>query len=114
MRILLARAAVLAMSLGCLSSAAAQDGSTGAIRGSVLDPSGARMVGVQVSIIDPETAFTRRVLTDKEGRFTANFLPAGSYDVTANANGISKSFVILRRKGVFVEIGGAVDLELTL
>src|SRR4051812_7043512 len=114
MRMVPARAAVLALALGFAASVAAQDGSTSAIRGVVSDPSGARVAGVQVSIIDPETAFARRVITDAAGRFSADLLPPGVYDVTANATGASKSFAIIQRKGMKLEVGGAVDLELKL
>src|SRR5438445_2632034 len=94
MRMVLARAAVLAVATGFVSLAGAQDGSTGAIRGAVVDASNARVAGVQISIIDPETAFDRRVITDAEGRFSADLLPPGTYDLTANATGISKAFAI--------------------
>jgi len=114
MRMVFARAAVLAVSLGYLSPLAAQDGSTGAIRGTVVDASSARVAGVQVSIINPETAFSRRVITDSEGHFSADFLPPGTYDLTVNATGVSRAFAILRRKAVKIEVGGAVELELKL
>jgi len=114
MRMVLARAAVLAMSLGYAASAAAQDGSTSAIRGTVSDPSGARVARVQVSIINPETAFIRRVITDGEGRFSADLLPPGSYNLTANPSGVSKAFAIVQRKGIKLEVGGAVEIELKL
>jgi hypothetical protein len=114
MRIVSARVTAIALALGFAASAAAQDGSTSAIRGVVSDPSGARVAGVQVSIIDPETAFARRVITDAAGRFSADLLPPGVYDVTANATGASKSFAIIQRKGMKLEVGGAVDLELKL
>src|SRR3954469_11361132 len=114
MRIVLARAAVLAVSLGYPYFVAAQDGSTGAIRGTVVDPSGARVAGVQVLAVDPETALSRRAITDKEGHFSFDLLPPARYNLTANATGISKSFAILQRKDIQLEIGGAVDLELQL
>jgi hypothetical protein len=109
-----ARAAALTLALGFLSSAAAQDGSTAALRGTVSDPSGARIAGVQVTIINPETAFTRRAVSDAGGRFSADLLPPGTYDVTANAGGVSKTFAILQRKAIKLEVGGAVELELKL
>src|SRR4051812_28416465 len=114
MRMLLARAALLAVVTGYSSLATAQDGSTGAIRGTVADASGARVSGTVISVINPETAFTRRVLTDREGFFSADFLPPGTYDLTANATGVSKLFAVLRKKGITVEVGGAVELDLSL
>src|SRR5437870_1793596 len=114
MRMLLARAAVLAVVTGFSSLAAAQDGSTGAIRGTVVDASGARISGAQVSLINPETAFNRRVVTDREGYFSADLLPPGTYDLTANATSVSKLFAVLRKKAITVEVGGAVELDLKL
>ena len=114
MRMVFARAAVLAVSLGYLCPLAAQDGSTGAIRGTVVDPANARVAGAGVLVINPDTAFSRRVITDAEGRFSADLLPPGTYDVTVNATGISNAFAILRRKAVQVELGGASELELKL
>jgi hypothetical protein len=114
MRIVTARATVLALALGFAASAAAQDGSTSAIRGFVSDPSGARVVGVQVTIINPETAFTRRAITDGDGRFSADLLPPGTYNITANATGVSKAFAIVQQKGIKLEVGGAVEIELKL
>src|SRR4051794_5440736 len=90
MRMLIARAAVLAVMTGYSSLLAAQDGSTGAIRGTVTDASSARVAGAQVLVINPETAFSRRASTDSGGHFSTDFLPPGTYDVTVNATGISK------------------------
>jgi hypothetical protein len=49
MRMVFARAAVLAVSLGYLCPLAAQDGSTGAIRGTVVDPANAHVAGAGYS-----------------------------------------------------------------
>jgi len=114
MRMVPVRAAVLAIALAVVSLAGAQDGSTSAIRGTASDPSGARVAGVRITIIDPETAFARRVVTDPEGRFSADFLPPGTYDLTADASAASKAFAILQKKGIKLEVGGAVELELKL
>jgi hypothetical protein len=112
MRIALLRAAVLAVAMGFVSAAAAQDGSTGAIRGSVSDPIGTRVAGVQITVINPETAFARRVATGPDGRFSADLLPPGDYDLTADGTAVSKSFANLQRKTIKVEVGGAVELDL--
>ncbi len=114
MRMVFARAAVLAVMTGFSSLAAGQDGSTAAIRGTVVDASGARVSGAVISVINPETAFSRRVVTDRDGHFSADFLLPGSYDLTANATGVSKLYALLRKKGITVEVGGAVELELKL
>jgi uncharacterized surface anchored protein len=61
----------------------AQGGATGAITGTVLDPSGAVVAGAEVSIVNQDTgALTRTIKTDANGSFTATLLPVGNYTVT--------------------------------
>ena len=97
---------MLALALGFAASAAAQDGSTSAIRGVVSDSSGARVAGVQVSIINPETAFTRRAITDGEGRFRMGVVAGQKYVLMLS------SLRRLLRDGVAAEVesGRSKDL----
>ena len=51
----------------------AQGGATGAISGTVLDPSGAVVAGAEVRIVNQDTgALTRTTKTDANGSFTAH------------------------------------------
>ena len=52
----------------------AQNAVTGAITGSVVDPTGALVPGAAVKIIDTATNATTNVVTNSEGRFTAPLL----------------------------------------
>ncbi|MFN7938316.1 MAG: TonB-dependent receptor [Bryobacteraceae bacterium] len=65
----------------------AQTANTGAIAGTVGDPSGALVPGAAVSICSQATGVTRALLTDSEGRFLVQFLTPGNYDLTVQAAG---------------------------
>ena len=58
-----------------------------ALQGRVLDPSGAAVPGASVEVQDSATGFTRVAPTDAEGRYHAPAIPAGVYQVTAEAAG---------------------------
>ena len=54
------------------AQALAQGGATGAISGTVLDPSGAVVSGAEVRIVNQDTgSLTRTITTDANGVFTA-------------------------------------------
>jgi hypothetical protein len=62
------------------AQALAQGGATGAISGTVLDPSGAVVSGAEVHIVNQDTgSLTRTITTDANGLFTATLLPVGTY-----------------------------------
>src|SRR6266853_6326344 len=60
----------------------AQGGATGAISGTVEDPSGASVANAEVRITNQATkTLERRVNTDAAGSFTAPLLPVGTYSL---------------------------------
>jgi Carboxypeptidase regulatory-like domain/TonB dependent receptor len=66
----------------------AQGGATGAITGSVIDPSGAYVANADVRIVNQDTgALTRTTKTDANGSFTAPLLPVATYTVTVSSAG---------------------------
>src|SRR5271166_2303540 len=70
----------------------AQGGATGAITGTVQDPSGAVVAGADVRITNQDTnAMERMVKTDADGSFTAPLLPAGNYRVTVLSASFAQS-----------------------
>ena len=76
----------------------AQGGATGAITGTVFDPSGAVVAGADVSIVNQDTgASTRTTRTDANGFFTFSLLPVGTYTVKVASAGF--------REAQFTEIG---------
>jgi Carboxypeptidase regulatory-like domain len=60
------------------------------LTGTVSDVSGAVVPGATVIIQDANSKVTRQVKTNSSGYFSASNLPAGTYNVTAEANGFEK------------------------
>ncbi len=81
---------ILLLGLAILSATyvIAQGGATGAITGTVVDPSGAYVANADVRIVNQDTgAVTRTVKTDANGSFTAPLLPVATYTVTVSSPG---------------------------
>jgi hypothetical protein len=78
--------------LALIGQALGQGGATGAITGTVEDPSGAVLAGADVRILNQDTgALTRSLKTDANGSFTATLLPVGSYTVTVTSGGFQEA-----------------------
>jgi hypothetical protein len=87
------RLLILASFLACSDGLAlAQGGATGAITGTVHDPSGGTIAGAKVEIVSEATnQVVRDLTTDSSGSFTATLLPVGSYSVEVSATGFAKT-----------------------
>ena len=57
------------------------------LQGRVLDPSGAAVPGASVVVRNSATGFTSTTSSDAEGRYHVPAIPAGAYQVTAEAPG---------------------------
>ena len=83
---------LLLMGFSLLGTAFAQGGATGAITGTVVDPSGAVVANADVRITNQDTGvLTRAVKTDADGSFTASLLPVGSYTLTVTSAGFREA-----------------------
>src|SRR5579875_3700163 len=82
---LLVIAAVMAPSL------MAQSLSSGDLTGTVTDPSGAVVPNATVTLKSNATGATRTTTTNSAGTYRFSLLPAGSYTVTAEAQGFTKT-----------------------
>ncbi len=72
----------------------AQGGATGAISGTVQDPSGAFVSGADVRITNQETGVTERtVKTDADGTFSAPLMPVGTYGVSVQSSSFAETKV---------------------
>ena len=60
---------------------------TGTIAGTVTDQSGAVVPNAKITIVNKDTGSTREMLAGTDGTFSAAVLPAGNYDVRAEAAG---------------------------
>ena len=73
------------------TQAFAQGGATGAITGTVQDPSGAFVAGADIHIINQDTGvLARTVKTDATGSFTAPLLPVGTYSLSVTSSGFQE------------------------
>ena len=62
---------------------------SGTIVGHVADPTGAIVVGAQVTATNPATNTTRTTVTDTSGSYSLPSLPAGTYDLLIEMKGFS-------------------------
>ncbi|HEY3929202.1 MAG TPA: TonB-dependent receptor [Candidatus Koribacter sp.] len=99
---------LLGVLLFCLCGFA-QDASTVAIHGTIADSSGARIVGAQVSVVNPVRGLARSVATDAQGRFTIEMLPPGDYFVRVKATGMG-----MQEQEVHPQIGGTAKIDFVL
>src|SRR5690349_10579984 len=71
----------------CILPMSGQTANTGAIAGTVSDPSGAIVPHASLVVTSRYTPEKRALATDAEGNFSAQFLPPGDYDLTVSAEG---------------------------
>ena len=101
--------AVLAL-LTIVARPAVAQSTTATLQGSVADPGGGVIPGVTVRLESPATGMTREVVTNSAGAYVFNFLPAGSYVVTAELTG----FKSVKHGDVTLEIGQTRELNVRL
>jgi hypothetical protein len=63
---------------------------TGALSGQVLDPSGASVAGVELTVKATDTGYERVIKSRADGEYALPDLPIGAYSITAVANGFSR------------------------
>ena len=83
---------------------------TGAITGTVLDSSAAVVVKANVVIRNSGTGAERKTETDGNGRFLAEALPIGVYEVTVTAAGFKKAV----RTGLQLTVADRLAVEVRL
>jgi hypothetical protein len=96
--------------LALLAPIAGAQSGTGLISGSVKDASGAVIPGAQVKISNDVTGTSQTTLTNDSGLYRIGSLVPGNYSVEVEASGFDK----LVRKGVSVDVGQTVALDLAL
>ena len=92
------------------AGASAQDASTGAVRGVVVDQIGAAIPEATVVLRNTATGFRYSMDTDAGGRFAFDMLPPGDYSARATALGMSPQMT----PGLQVAVGGLTDLQFKL
>jgi hypothetical protein len=94
----------------CLSPLAAQDAATGAIRGTVLDPSNSRIAKASIVAVRAATGARYLATSDSEGRFSIDLLPPGDYTARVTADKMSPQVT----PTLHVEVGAAAEMEFHL
>ncbi len=93
----------------CLSGGAAAQTHLGTIRGTVADPTGARVGDATVTIVEQATGTTRGTATDDQGRFSVSQIMPGRYRVEVSASGHRR---LVRETPL--QVGQQLQLDLTL
>ena len=83
---------------------------TGTILGTVRDPSGAVVPGVQIVITESSKGISKTYTTDTSGAFTAPFLIPGTYDVSAEITGFKTQV----QTGVILQVDQKARVDFTL
>jgi outer membrane receptor protein involved in Fe transport len=96
--------------LFALTLASAQDASTGAIHGIVVDLHDLRIAGANVAVVNLATSARYSATSDAEGRFVIDLLPPGDYSARVVAQGMSPQVT----PQLHVDVGAAAELQFRL
>lgn len=66
-----------------------QSASTGALTGTVTDPTGAVLQNAEITLRNYGTDETRTAITDQDGSYRFSLLPPGEYELTVEAVGFA-------------------------
>jgi hypothetical protein len=102
--------AILILSILVSTLAPAQDAATGAIQGTVLDPSGSRIAQASIVAVNAATGVRFSTTSDAEGRFSIDLLPPGDYSARAVAQGMSPQVT----PQLHVDVGAAAEVTFHL
>ena len=83
---------------------------TATITGAVSDPSGALLTGASITARSVDTGAMRTTTTLANGRYTFPNMPAGGYEIRAEAKGFRATV----RKGVRVGVGDSAEVDFAL
>src|SRR5215467_12067377 len=79
---------------------------TGTITGTATDPSGAAVPNVRVTVVQTDTNFESRAVTNSEGLYRVQSLQPGSYRVTFEGEGFKR----VVRTGLDLHTGDVVPV----
>ena len=94
----------------CLALPAAAQQTLGSITGTVSDPTGSSIPGVQVTAVSAETKLVRTAKTNASGNYQLNDLPIGTYTLTYTLTGFSTEKI----PGIAVQADRTVTLPAKL
>src|SRR5260370_35317527 len=76
--------------VGSLPACGQVDSATATLKGTVIDPQGAVLVGAAVTATNAGTGISRTGKTASDGRYQIAALPPGLYQITFEAKGFTK------------------------
>src|SRR5215211_4827471 len=82
----------------------------GSIEGTIVDPTGAVLPGVTVTVTHVDTGTDRVVVTNEKGLFRAPLLPLGTYKVSAELQGFKR----FEKTGITLSVGETAVVNATL
>src|SRR5581483_7079556 len=83
---------------------------TGAISGTIQDPSGSGVAAAAITVTNAETGMVRQVTSSAAGQFLVPVLPPGRYQVRI----VKPGFVALQEDAVIVNVGGTAEIPAVL
>jgi hypothetical protein len=110
LRLLIFGTLLIAAFVGASSCLWAQSATTGALRGTVVDPTGAVVPGATVTLTNITTGQTQITMTGANGLYGFSLLSPGTYQVDFSAQG----FKISRAMSVVVNVSEAPELDAQL
>jgi hypothetical protein len=84
--------------------------SRGTITGIVIDPTGAVVPGVAITITNVETGVTNKGKTNESGMYTVPLLEGATYRLSAEKIGFKR----YEQTGIVVQVGGTVRIDFSL
>lgn len=96
--------------LGLLLAITGRAQESAQIVGTVTDPSGAVVPGVEVTISNSQKGYVRHLKTNSTGAYVAPALPIGDYVVTAEAPGFER----LIRQDIHLQVGQDLRVDIAL
>ncbi len=101
---------LLLLVVGLTTGLAVAQSDQGSIAGTILDSSGAVVVGAEITVTGAQTGVTFKVNSSSNGAYRIPYVPVGVYDVGVIASGFRKA----ERKGLLVQINSTASLDITL
>ena len=94
----------------CPTLCFAQTAETGALAGSILDPTGASVADATIEVTNAATGQSRTSLSQDNGRYTVALLPPGAYRVTVTKAGFKEKV----EESVQIDVVGTTRLDITM
>jgi hypothetical protein len=109
-RVMVTVSCLFALSCICSPGTMGQMAGTGSVAGTVTDPSGAIVVGAQVTLTDASTSAQRTATSNEAGRYIFPNLPPGTYSMTTTREG----FRVAKISSLTVNVGTTLTVDVAM